>query len=73
MKIFGIFILTTASLQLNAMGIAGKSGDELLYLYILFILLALSFIGLDHLIKFAKQKFHDWKSRRHLHSMDDLN
>ena len=73
MKIFGILMLIIASLQSHAMGIAGKSSDELLYIYILFIVLALSFIGLDHLYKFAKQKFNDWKSRKHLHSMEDIN
>ena len=72
MRKFGVlFILATS--QAQAMGIGGKSGDELLYLYIIFIVLALSFIGLDHLIKFAKQKFHDWKSSKETPHMNELN
>lgn len=72
MRTIGILFMLTSS-QAQAMGIAGKSGDELLYLYIIFIVLALSFIGLDHLIKFAKQKFHDWRASKQIPPMNELN
>jgi hypothetical protein len=72
MRKIGILFML-ASLQVDAMGIAGKSGDELLYLYIIFIVLALSFIGLDYLIKFAKQKFQQWKSSKQIPLMNELN
>jgi hypothetical protein len=72
MRKIGILFMLASS-QADAMGIAGKSGDELLYLYIIFIVLALSFIGLDHLIKFAKQKFQDWKSPKEIPPMNELN
>lgn len=72
MRKIGILFLL-ASFQADAMGIAGKSGDELLYLYIIFIVLALSFIGLDYLIKFAKQKFLDWKSSKRTPPINELN
>jgi hypothetical protein len=72
MRKIGILFMLASS-QVEAMGIAGKSGDELLYLYIIFIVLALSFIGLDYLIKFAKQKFQHWKSSKHIPPMNELN
>jgi hypothetical protein len=70
-KIF--LVLLFLSNHVMAMGIAGKSGDELLYLYVFFVLFALFLLGLDYTIKFAKVRFRLWKYKRRNQSIMRIN